>query len=89
MFDVGGGELLLIILAVIILFGPKKLPEFAQMIKKGVNEMKNAQRQFSEQVSEITREVQKPANSIKTTIDNEVQDQPKKKVVKEDYINNN
>ncbi|MBE2187929.1 MAG: twin-arginine translocase TatA/TatE family subunit [Desulfobulbaceae bacterium] len=88
MFDVGGGELMLIILAVLILFGPKKLPEFAKMIKRGVNEMKNAQRQFSEQVTEITREVQKPVNNIKNTIENEVKDQPKQ-VIKEDFVNKN
>ncbi len=88
MFDVGGGELMLIILAVLLLFGPKKLPEFAQMIKRGVNEMKNAQRQFSEQVTEITREVQKPVTSIKSAIENEVKEPPKQ-VVKEDYINKN
>ncbi|PKL86698.1 MAG: twin-arginine translocase TatA/TatE family subunit [Ignavibacteriae bacterium HGW-Ignavibacteriae-1] len=88
MFDVGGGELMLIILAVLILFGPKKLPEFAQMIKRGVNEMKNAQRQFSEQVTEISREVQKPVNTIKNAIENEVKEPPKQ-VIKEDYINKN
>jgi len=27
MFDIGGGELIVIILAVILLFGPKKIPE--------------------------------------------------------------
>lgn len=58
MFDIGGPELLLILLAVIVLFGPKKIPEMAQMIGKGLNKVKQVQSQFHSQIEEIKTEVQ-------------------------------
>lgn len=51
MFDLGGGELLLIVLAVLVLFGPKKLPELAQSLGRGMREFKRAQREFTEQIN--------------------------------------
>jgi sec-independent protein translocase protein TatA len=57
MFDVGGAELLLILFAIILLFGPKKIPEFSQMLGKGVQKIRNAQAQFQEQMKDIEKEV--------------------------------
>ncbi|MCX7929451.1 MAG: twin-arginine translocase TatA/TatE family subunit [Chlorobi bacterium] len=53
MFDIGGGELLLIVLVVLILFGPKKIPEVAQLIGRGVQKARRAQEEFIEQVRTI------------------------------------
>jgi len=58
MFDVGGGELLLILLAALVLFGPKKLPELAQMMGKGMQQLRKAQAQLNDQIKEIQNEVQ-------------------------------
>ncbi|MCX6152870.1 MAG: twin-arginine translocase TatA/TatE family subunit [Candidatus Kapabacteria bacterium] len=57
MFDIGGGELILIVLAIIVLFGPKKIPEIAQMFGKGMQEFKRAQSQFTSQFNEIKSEI--------------------------------
>lgn len=38
----GGSEWLIIILAVIILFGGRKIPEFARGLGKGIREFKDA-----------------------------------------------
>ena len=38
----GSGEILVILFVVLILFGGKKLPEFAQSLGKGVREFKKA-----------------------------------------------
>ena len=57
MFDVGGPEILLIIIVVIVLFGPKKIPEVAQMIGKGMHKIRAAQAQFKEQIDEIQNEI--------------------------------
>jgi sec-independent protein translocase protein TatA len=74
MFDLGGGELLLIVLAVLVLFGPKKLPELAQSLGRGMREFKRAQREFTEQINQAVsdehykkqqgRELESPSGSI-------------------------
>jgi sec-independent protein translocase protein TatA len=58
MFDIGGPEILFIILIVIVLFGPKKIPEVAQMIGKGMQKIRTAQSQFKEQMDEIQNEME-------------------------------
>lgn len=57
MFDVGGGELILIVLAVLVLFGPKKIPEIAQMVNKGMRQVKKAQAQFQTQIMDIQKDI--------------------------------
>lgn len=59
MFDVGGGELLLIVLAILVLFGPEKLPEIAQMFGKGMSKVKQAQAQLQNQLSDIQKDFTK------------------------------
>lgn len=54
MFDVGGGELLLILLVVLMLFGPKKIPEFMQMLGKGIRQFKKAQEDLTEQIRDLS-----------------------------------
>jgi sec-independent protein translocase protein TatA len=66
MFDVGGGELLFIIIVALLLFGPKKIPEVAQMVSKGMRKVKEAQSMLSDQMNEIKKEV-----------DDSVQEKPK------------
>ena len=39
---IGLGEVLIILIIVLILFGPKKLPELAKALGKAVNEYKKA-----------------------------------------------
>lgn len=86
MFDVGGGELLLIILAIIVLFGPKKLPEIAQMFGKGMRQVKKAQAQIQSQISELQTDIKsvietpkeavaKNFNAIKTEFDKSLDQQ--------------
>lgn len=73
MFDVGGGELIFIILAILVLFGPKKIPEFAKMIKKGITEVKRAQNSFTEQITEVTSEVSNQAKVIKHQVEKDLE----------------
>jgi len=53
-FDVSGGEILIILLAVFLLFGPKKLPEIAKKIGKLVFEFKQVTQRIK---SEIDQEI--------------------------------
>ena len=45
-----GSELLVIVLAVLILFGGKKLPEIARSIGKGLRELQKASQDFKREL---------------------------------------
>src|SRR5437879_12128460 len=55
LFNLGGGEVILILLVVLVLFGAKKLPELAKGLGQGIKEFKKATR-------EVTDEIQSAAN---------------------------
>jgi TatA/E family protein of Tat protein translocase len=78
-FDVGGGELIFIILAILVLFGPKKLPEFAKMIKKGMTEVKKAQSAFTDQITDVSGEINKQSQAIKAKIEEDIVKNDQKK----------
>jgi len=49
-FNLGGGEIVLILLLVLILFGAKKIPELAKGLGQGIKEFKKA-------TNEVTNEL--------------------------------
>lgn len=55
--DVGGGELLVIIFVILLLFGSDKIPEIARGLGKGINEFKRA-------TDEIKREITTEADNL-------------------------
>ncbi|WP_408096907.1 twin-arginine translocase TatA/TatE family subunit [Peredibacter sp. HCB2-198] len=52
MFGLGFGELILIFLIALIFIGPKKLPELAKGLGKGIREFQNAAKGFSDQLQD-------------------------------------
>ncbi len=66
-FNISGGEILLIIIVIYLVFGPKKIPEFARMIGKGINEMRRA-------TNDIRNEITKEANKVKSDIGIDIDD---------------
>jgi sec-independent protein translocase protein TatA len=57
MFGLGFGELMVILLIALIFIGPKKLPELAKGLGKGLREFQNATKGFSEQLDQAKREL--------------------------------
>ena len=57
MFDVGGGELMVILLAFFLLFGPKKIPEISRMLGKGFQKVKQAQSELKSQINDLEKEI--------------------------------
>lgn len=59
--NISGGEILLILIVVYLVFGPKKIPEIARMVGKGINEMRRAtddiRREFNQEVSGIKKDM--------------------------------
>ncbi len=47
----GGGQIILILIIVLVLFGAKKIPELAKGLGKGINEFKKATREVSDEIN--------------------------------------
>ncbi|UWX56839.1 twin-arginine translocase TatA/TatE family subunit [Chlorobaculum sp. MV4-Y] len=58
--DVGGPELLLILVVILILFGGQKIPELARGLGKGIKEFKKAQ-------ADIESEFHKAVDDVSNT----------------------
>jgi len=54
--NLGGSEMILIILAIILLFGGKKIPELMKGIGQGIREFNNAKNNVKSQIEEGMRE---------------------------------
>lgn len=69
LFGVSMGEVLVIFLAALLLFGSKKIPELARSIGKGMNEFKKAtddiKKEFHENSSGITEEIKEIESEIR------------------------
>jgi TatA/E family protein of Tat protein translocase len=57
--DISGGELLIIVVAVFLIFGPKKVPEIARQMGKVMNELKKT-------TNDLSREFKAGANQVKS-----------------------
>ena len=58
-FNIGGSELFLILLVVLLLFGSKKIPELARGLGKGILYFKDATNEIQEEIKDATKEVRK------------------------------
>lgn len=52
----GGSEWMLIFLAVLLLFGAKKLPEFARGLGRSMGEFKKARQEFEHEINKTVEE---------------------------------
>jgi sec-independent protein translocase protein TatA len=62
----GGQEILLIVLAILILFGGRKIPELMKGLGKGIKEFKQATSDSG--VGEDIKDIKKEINSVKNDI---------------------
>ena len=53
---IGGGELLLIFLVFLVLFGTKRIPELARGLGKGIREFRNAAKEVQEDLEDQSTE---------------------------------
>lgn len=56
MFGIGFQEMLIILVVVLIFFGPKRLPDLAKSLGKGIAEFKKASEEVKRGIDEAIRE---------------------------------
>lgn len=67
-FGIGGGELVLILLVVLMLFGSDKVPEMARGLARVINQVKNASNEIKTEITKnvdesgIVKEIQEAVN---------------------------
>ena len=69
LFGISGGEILIILLAVLLLFGPKKIPEIARMLGRGINEIKKVQREINSEIHRYSADIEQEARKVQDSID--------------------
>ena len=60
LFNLGGGEIILILALILILFGARKLPELAKGLGQGIKEFKKATREVTDEVAHAMDDVPPP-----------------------------
>lgn len=72
-FNLGGGEIFVVLLVVLLFFGSKKIPEFARGLGKGIRQFKDAadgiQKDINNNVSDIKKDM-----DIKKNIEDSLKD---------------
>ena len=63
MFGIGFQEMLIILVVVLIFFGPKRLPDLAKSIGKGIAEFKKASEEVRKGIEEAVKE--EPAGEVR------------------------
>jgi len=76
MFGLGFGELVLIFLIALIFIGPKKLPELAKGLGKGIREFQDAAKGLTEQIEKSAQEEPKPEIKIESVAQHSINAAP-------------
>jgi sec-independent protein translocase protein TatA len=63
MFGMGIGELLVIFVIALVVFGPKRLPEIGRSVGRALAEFKKASQEFQDSIQQEMREAEKQVNT--------------------------
>ncbi len=61
--NLGAGEIILILLVVLILFGAKKIPELAKGLGKGMSEFKKGLKEVENEIKDADKKEDKTTNN--------------------------
>ncbi|OGW36838.1 MAG: twin arginine-targeting protein translocase TatB [Nitrospirae bacterium RBG_13_39_12] len=79
MFDIGLPELIVIFVVALLVFGPKRLPELAKSLGKGMGELKRAFHDVKEQVETEFEDANKVLDNAQEDKDSKISDSDQKK----------
>ena len=61
----GGWEIILIVIVVLVIFGPKRLPEMGSSLGKAIREFKNAGKEIQNDIAQTMNDNSSDTNSKK------------------------
>jgi|ERR1019366_2064065 sec-independent protein translocase protein TatA len=71
--NLGGGEVFLIVLVIIMLFGSDKLPDLVKGLGKGIREINDAKNQIQNEIQKSTSGVREDIEKHTTEIQSEIE----------------
>ena len=61
-FGMGGGEMMVVFFFILVLFGAKRIPEFAKGLGQGIREFKKASREVTDEIHNAAEVPEQPAS---------------------------
>jgi len=74
MLFISGGEIVIVVLVILLLFGADKIPEFARTFGKGMNEFRKATEEIKREFNESTKPIIEDVDEVKETVSEHVED---------------
>lgn len=65
---IGGPEIVVTLLVVLLLFGSKKIPDFARMMGKGMREFRRASDEIKREITEGTKDIGEDFKDMKNNL---------------------
>ncbi|MCB0481337.1 MAG: twin-arginine translocase TatA/TatE family subunit [Flavobacteriales bacterium] len=65
----GGGEIMVILLFVLLFFGSKRIPEFARGLGKGIRQFKDAANDIQRDIEDSVKETKKEIDEVKKKLE--------------------
>lgn len=72
--NINGGEIVLIAIIALVLFGPKRLPEVARQIGRAVAEVRKVSREFEREVRDAIEPIEREVRNAVEPIEREIRD---------------
>ena len=69
-----GGEIIVIFLVMLLLFGSKKLPDLARTLGKGMHEFQKAKDEIQNELTKETQEMREDLSRARNSFQNEVEE---------------
>lgn len=84
-FDFGSGEIFIIVLAIILVFGPSKIPEIARGLGKFINEIKRASEDIKTEINKEADKIEreKRLEKYKASLNEKLEGSDDKKTINE------